>query len=215
MLPKTLVIGCGKKQVKHLNEICVVIDISKEALEESKKLRPENEYKEADATNMPFDNNYFEKVIFTEVLQYIDHPKKVLSEIKRVMKKEGELIMSVPIGRTSDFLGKSFHVYERDVVRGHHKYLFTKELIEELLKGFRNIKIQERDKFSTAYWYLWSKINKIFFNDLMIDKDGNIKSEKYPKLVKFVDNFLLFWAFLGQFLVRKDYYKTYYVEAIK
>lgn len=215
MFPKTLVIGCGKKQIKHLSELCTAIDISKDAIDESKKLKPENEYIETDVTSMPFDDNYFDKVIITEVLQYIDYPKKALSEIRRVMNNDAKLILSVPVGRTSDFLGKKFPIYEKYVVRGHHKFLFTKELIEDLLKGFRDVKIQEKDKFSTAYWFIWGLVSKKLIKNIGIDKKGYIISEEHPKLIKFVNDIILFLAFIGQIFVGKSYYKTYYVEAIK
>ncbi|MGA2160299.1 MAG: methyltransferase domain-containing protein [Dehalococcoidia bacterium] len=46
---------------------------------------------------MSFDDNYFDVVIFTEVLEHIfAPPSKVLSEVRRVMKSGGLLIFSVP-----------------------------------------------------------------------------------------------------------------------
>lgn len=215
MLPRTLLIGCGRKQVKKVPEQCVAIDISEECITESKKIKPNNIYFNADAIKIPFEDNYFEKIIFTEVLEHVKDPKKALSEIRRVMKIGGKLIMSVPVGRTDDFIGKNFGIYERDVIRNHHKFLFSKENLEDLLKDFKEVKIVEKDKISTAFWYLWGLTDKILFDDLIIDDNGRITSEKHLKLSKLISRILYITSFFAQFFVKKKYYKTFYIEAVK
>ncbi len=59
MLPKTLLIGCGRKQVKKISEQCVAMDISEECIEESRKIKPNNIYFNADTMKIPFENSYF------------------------------------------------------------------------------------------------------------------------------------------------------------
>ena len=85
MLPKILIIGCNKDYIKHFSETCIVIDSSTESFEETKEIKPKNEYVKGDLTNMPFDKNYFDKVICIDVLQSTEHHKKIISEIKRVL----------------------------------------------------------------------------------------------------------------------------------
>jgi len=50
----------------------------------------------ADAHELPFKNNQFEAVFCLEALEHIINPQKVLSEIKRVLKPRGYLIILVP-----------------------------------------------------------------------------------------------------------------------
>lgn len=49
------------------------------------------------ADNLPFENEQFDLVVHSEVLEHIDDDKKVLSEIFRVMQPGGRLIISVPV----------------------------------------------------------------------------------------------------------------------
>ncbi len=48
------------------------------------------------AENIPIEDNTFDCVIATELLEYIPDPKKVISEIHRVTKKDGIVFISVP-----------------------------------------------------------------------------------------------------------------------
>lgn len=48
------------------------------------------------AENLPFQDKSFDYVICTEVLEHVIDPKAVLKELKRVVKKNGLVIISVP-----------------------------------------------------------------------------------------------------------------------
>ena len=49
-----------------------------------------------DAAEIPLDDNSIDTVVMTEVLEYLDRPEQVLSEISRILKVSGICIMSVP-----------------------------------------------------------------------------------------------------------------------
>lgn len=61
------------------------------------------EFLVADAHDLPFKNNRFEAVFCLEALEHFFDPQKVLSEIKRVLKTGGYLVILVP---TDTFLFK-------------------------------------------------------------------------------------------------------------
>jgi SAM-dependent methyltransferase len=47
--------------------------------------------------SIPFEDDYFDLVIFTEVLEHVPAPpSQVLREVRRVIRKGGKLILSVP-----------------------------------------------------------------------------------------------------------------------
>lgn len=50
----------------------------------------------ADGCTLPFKNDTFDCVILLEVLEHIDKPSVALSEIQRVLKGGGKLLLSVP-----------------------------------------------------------------------------------------------------------------------
>ena len=51
---------------------------------------------------LPFASGSFDLVLCTQVLQYVPDPSLVLSEINRVLKPEGALILSVPAAHVRD-----------------------------------------------------------------------------------------------------------------
>lgn len=74
------------------------IDISERLIEIAKKQYPEAEFQVADALNLPFPENFFDKVFSVSVLHNIpskDFQFQYLKEIKRVLKPGGLLILRV------------------------------------------------------------------------------------------------------------------------
>ncbi len=49
-----------------------------------------------DALDIPFDDDYFDIVLSTEVIEHTANPKKAVKEMCRVLKKNGILIITVP-----------------------------------------------------------------------------------------------------------------------
>jgi SAM-dependent methyltransferase len=49
-----------------------------------------------DGQTIPYPDNNFETVICTEVLEHVQEPIRLLSEIKRVLKPGGEILLSMP-----------------------------------------------------------------------------------------------------------------------
>lgn len=45
---------------------------------------------------LPYENNTFDFIIFMEVIEHIYNPGFVISEISRILKKDGKLILSTP-----------------------------------------------------------------------------------------------------------------------
>lgn len=51
---------------------------------------------QASIYSLPYPDNYFEFIICSEVLEHLEDDKKALLELKRVLKKNGTLIITVP-----------------------------------------------------------------------------------------------------------------------
>lgn len=72
------------------------IDITDNALEKAKIRCPRAKFYNMDLKNIDFPSECFDVIIVTETLEHIYEYKKVLSELKRVLKKNGLLIITFP-----------------------------------------------------------------------------------------------------------------------
>ena len=157
-------IGCASgRQVFLISPHCkkvIGIDISSAFIEEGNKyIQKQNiqnvELLVALAENLPFSENYFDKVLCAEVLEHVIDPDKVLKEAKRVLKRGGRLIITVPNlnsdgtlhGRIKRVLGiKKFEPlrdFSFESIYKHgdaHLQEFTKKTIQGLVKK-HNFKI--------------------------------------------------------------------------
>ena len=95
---KILNIGVGTgEDLKILNKYGnnYITDINKDALDLIDK-HWYTKKKVADACKLPFEDNFFDIVVSFDVFEHISNDKLAVSEIYRVLKKEGHLIFSIP-----------------------------------------------------------------------------------------------------------------------
>jgi len=142
---KILEVGCRSgnlTQFYHEGNQVVGIDVDRNALIEfEKRLNLKSHWVDIDSEDLPFDDRMFDVVVFSEVMEHLRFPQKALSEISRVLMKNGKLIGSVPNAfrlrnRWKFFCGKPF---ESDP--SHLRSYSYKTLTEELNKVFENIEI--------------------------------------------------------------------------
>ncbi len=90
-------IGCGRMQYK--SKILEYIDsyTGLDHPEVSKIYKKEIKVDiEADAHSIPVKNRSFDSVLMLQTLEYMQNPQKVLSEISRILKRGGILILTSP-----------------------------------------------------------------------------------------------------------------------
>jgi len=181
---KSLIVGCGRKQVKSFQNRCVAIDIAKEFIKDSRRIRPDNEYVQADANLLPFKENSFNHVTCTEVIEHVKTPKELLKEINRVLIQNGEAILSVPFADKCRYIAQIFPAYKRDFYEGYHPSEFTYESFIELLEesNLRITKIEKTGKTSWYFWKIWGNLSRALNLDLSIEETGKIKLNTKSKI---------------------------------
>lgn len=101
LLPQTILdVGCGEgftmdKLAKFgIGKKIEGVEYSKDAMALGKKKFPNLIFKEGSGYKLPYEDNSFDLVVCTEVLEHLDQPAKVLSEVLRTSRKY--VLISVP-----------------------------------------------------------------------------------------------------------------------
>ena len=94
-----LLLGCeGFNCIGVDNEESAINYARHELENEEKAVQQRVSFILAEATKLPFEDNSFDTIILTEVLEHLNNPDKILAESKRVLKEKGKIIITVPFG---------------------------------------------------------------------------------------------------------------------
>lgn len=99
---KILEVGCGNGYYLNLlNRLnleleLIGVDNDPQALRDAKKYISDEKVKLIldNAQNLPLRSNNFDKIILSEVIEHVEDEQKILSEIYRVLKPEGVLVLT-------------------------------------------------------------------------------------------------------------------------
>ncbi len=73
-------------------------------------------WKTGKGENIPYPDAYFDIVICSNVLDHVENPIKVISEIKRVLKSNGLFLLTVDTGRIKTNVEHPHTFSERDII---------------------------------------------------------------------------------------------------
>jgi ubiquinone/menaquinone biosynthesis C-methylase UbiE len=185
-IPKSiLVIGTGSGRLA--NEISILFPYSKIFEIDKNPIvikRLKNKYKSsnfrfsilANASNLPFPNNYIDLVISYSVFRYIKNINQTLLEIMRVVKDNGLIIISEaknnnPINKIREFLQKKnifFKTIIFPTVRLKHLtffyYLLNKYKKNKVIKKLIDLEAKEKNinKLKAAFNLAGSSLGSIY-----------------------------------------------------
>jgi len=135
---KVLDVGSGigylSEMVNNHNGMAYGVDIEPDAINYCKK-NIDGQFEFGSAYKLPYDDNYFDYIILADVIEHIEHPTKVLDEIKRVAKNKAEVIISTPNLKgwlTGTWVLSMLHE-EEDENMVDHEDGYTREGLEKLL----------------------------------------------------------------------------------
>lgn len=153
---KILDVGCGtgiflpllKKAVGGEGKV-VALDFSFNMLKKAKeKFGKEFQYIQADVENIPLKNSLFHKVISFNSFPHFSNKKNALSEIWRILKPGGSLLIAHDTSRkkVNSFHRKVGGAVRNDVIPDGKKMV---ELFEKI--GFTDIKISDIQNFYSLF----------------------------------------------------------------
>lgn len=139
------------------------VDMDKEKIKQCQKMSEEmaagnrTYFYKADITKLPFDNNFFDKILFSETLEHIKDEKKAIEELYRVLKPNGKLIISVP---SDIYINQK---YKKDF---DHERLYNLEMLQKTLnKKFRILAVVRRNRLLGQLAWLLNR--RMFFNKIL------------------------------------------------
>ncbi|MFA5047582.1 MAG: class I SAM-dependent methyltransferase [Patescibacteria group bacterium] len=97
---KLLDIGCGDGRVSELYKEKAAkvygLDISGQAISEAKKRGIEASFQDLNQLPLKFEDGYFDCVVLTDVVEHVINPLGLLQEVKRILKADGQAVVTVP-----------------------------------------------------------------------------------------------------------------------
>jgi ubiquinone/menaquinone biosynthesis C-methylase UbiE len=132
-----------------------------------------------DAHNLPFEDSKFDIVLCTEVLEHLHTPQLAISEMKRVLKSGGKLIL------TTRFI---FPIHDAP----HDYYRYTKYGLKHLFKDWEVLSLEE-------------EVNTINTLSVLLQRIGYQTQLKMNSLSKVFIFLLSKIVTLFSFLIKKEY----------
>lgn len=143
--------GCGKgytgQSVSKYCQSYYGFDISSAAIEIAKERLPYGHFQTGSLRELPYESNYFDCVICSEVLEHIPEYKAAIKELARVTKKGRHVLITLPNRLNPDMIWRHFRKgrYTSQIYDNPPHY---KQLIKEF--NGNGLDIQE---FFSFYYY--------------------------------------------------------------
>lgn len=170
------------------------------------KLLKGNEYTAidyvCDVTNIPVENESFDYIICTEVIEHLPEPISALKEISRICMKGGKILITAPLG--SHLHQQPYHFYG-----GYTPYFYNKFLTEF---NFQDITIHQNGGFFSFYLQESLRYLKLSISKPII---GILSIPIIPLIGLLLVHILLFRKLFDNVLSTSDYTVGYNVIATK
>ncbi|MDP3765571.1 MAG: methyltransferase domain-containing protein [Nanoarchaeota archaeon] len=144
---KVLEVGCGTGLIQNKLKGVVGVDITLSMLEKNK-----NDAVCADAHSIPFKDGIFDAVYSIDVIEHVKNPGKMVDECRRVLKKNGTLVLITPNGDMEVALDIAEKL-KLKLPEGPHKFLRFGELVNLAKKyDFEILSAERFVLFPKEFW---------------------------------------------------------------
>lgn len=205
-MKKLLDVGCGPGTIGNVGLYETLkkhytiygIDFLKSNIRSIKERFPQGKFSQAEATSLPFDNNYFDIILARHIFEHVEDPEKVLAEIKRVLKPRALITIAVPHEILEHLLIKILPAnIERD---RHHQRIFTeKDLLYLLKKQEFTVISSKQEKWP---WFVISILLALLsrFTDMVTLQEQSgvfqVNKKNYLKVRKLYSTYLIIYKVL-------------------
>jgi len=174
---KILDIGCGYSANNYATTICDVQDLSNFYKNKNFVILKNND--------LPFDDNQFDFVISSHVMEHVKDLKYFIKEIERVSKR-GYIELPTKLEDNLVFENKKEHLWQMDFDDVNHKLLISKKIqfLEPVLTVSTIQKMRKYFKSSLVLELLWE--NKIEYEFIEENQDRNDDLNLLTLLRKFI-----------------------------
>ena len=196
--------GCGEgfytMIISELYDVQITaFDVSAELLERAAswvKNKKRIKFINGDITNgLPFDDNTFDKIVFSEVLEHLERDYDVLKEIYRVAKPDGIVGLTVP-NENYPFLWDPLNWMREHLGFGHfnpkntilggvwsydHKRLYLSNKIKKLAEetGFKVLRIEASTHYCFPFNYHILRLGKLLYTKFAVPLKVKESMEKF------------------------------------
>ncbi len=157
---KVLDIGCGYTASKFATTICDIQDLS--------HFYKDKNFVRLDGKRLPFEDNHFDFVITSHVLEHVEDYKFFISELERVSSK-GYIELPTKLEDNLVFENKKAHLWQMDFDDDNSKLLISKKLqyMEPILTVSMLQQFRKNFKSSLILELYWE--NKIDYDFIKSD----------------------------------------------
>jgi ubiquinone/menaquinone biosynthesis C-methylase UbiE len=124
---KVLEVGCAggdfSRSLAERNMKVSAVDRSTQMLEKAQQTPSPVQFKQADATRLPFPDQHFDVVLAASLINVVDSPRAALAEMRRVCREGGTVSVLVPNRSFSDADAKRY--LEAEQLAGLSSAAFT------------------------------------------------------------------------------------------
>lgn len=177
---KFLDVGCGlgffSREALKRGAIVVGCDVGPNLVNYCRKKIPEAKFVVSSASNLSFQNNFFDIVLFTEVLEHVDDQFKSLDEVFRVVKKGGYVVLTTPNKLYKPFFDFLSFVRIRPY-HGNEKWFYIWNL-REILSHYGKIEKEFYFNFLIPFDFFDRFYNNHLLRNLMINQSFVVKKIK-------------------------------------
>jgi len=130
------------------------VDASARSVEYAEKLFPENDVEifRMNLEDLQFENNYFDTVCISNSLHHLEHIENVFSELLRVLKKGGLMLITEMYSDLPQTPAQETHILMHHWIAGvdrlggvYHNSTFTKSELDEMTKKLPLKKMELHD----------------------------------------------------------------------